>query len=199
MPAAELLLEGPAEVLAEAPADASWTDAAAAQLRLRALVERHFDGIHSALRRLGVPPAELDDCAQQVFVIASRKLTAIEPGREKAFLLRTAVNVASHARRTQRRRREEPEEGAERQLDPGPSPDEALEQKRLRALLDEALAAMPDELRTVFVLFELEELSTSEIAAVLALPAGTVASRLRRARETFEKIAARLSRRGGRS
>jgi RNA polymerase sigma-70 factor (ECF subfamily) len=52
-------------------------------------------------------------------------------------------------------------------------------------MLDRALDALPDELRTVFVLFELESMSGVEIASLLDLPAGTVASRLRRARHLF--------------
>jgi hypothetical protein len=51
---------------------------------------------------------------------------------------------------------------------------------------------MPLDLRTVFVLFELEEMPTQEIATVLDLPTGTVASRLRRAREEFQKLVRRL-------
>jgi RNA polymerase sigma-70 factor (ECF subfamily) len=51
---------------------------------------------------------------------------------------------------------------------------------------------MPEELRVVFVLYELEELSTPEIAELCELPLGTAASRLRRAREDFEQRVARL-------
>jgi RNA polymerase sigma-70 factor (ECF subfamily) len=51
---------------------------------------------------------------------------------------------------------------------------------------------MPIELRVVFVLFELEEMTTAEIATLLEIPSGTVASRLRRARETFEDHVARV-------
>jgi RNA polymerase sigma-70 factor (ECF subfamily) len=58
--------------------------------------------------------------------------------------------------------------------------------------LDEVLDALPMDLRAPFVLFELEELSTAEIAAMLSVPAGTVASRLRRAREEFRAIVARV-------
>jgi RNA polymerase sigma-70 factor, ECF subfamily len=58
-------------------------------------------------------------------------------------------------------------------------------------LLDAVLATLPPELRQVFVLFELEELTMREIAAALRLPAGTVASRLRRAREMFKAEAAK--------
>jgi len=166
----------------------------AEKARLRGMVDAHFDAVYVALKRLGVPAAELDDCAQQVFVVASGKLAAILPGREKAFLMGTAVHVASHAKRSQRRRREVPEgdEAADTQADVGPQPDEIVEQRRLRALLDEVLAALPEDLRTVLVLFELEELTMQEISAALDLPMGTVASRLRRAREAFTKVSARV-------
>jgi RNA polymerase sigma-70 factor (ECF subfamily) len=50
------------------------------------------------------------------------------------------------------------------------------------------------DLRVVFTLHELEEMSMSEIAELVGIPAGTVASRLRRARQDFEAIVARLSR-----
>jgi RNA polymerase sigma-70 factor, ECF subfamily len=68
--------------------------------------------------------------------------------------------------------------------DPDPGPDELVDRDRARAALDAILAAMPLELRAVFVLYELEQLTMAEIAALLELPPGTVASRLRRARPT---------------
>lgn len=177
--------------------EGGWAASAAARSRLRGMVEQHFDAVWRALRRLGVPPIELDDCAQQVFMVASRRVDAIQEGSERAFLLRAAVNVAAHAGRARRRRREVPEAACEGGMapdaDPGPRPDEIVEQRRRLELLDEILAALPEDLRAVLVLFELEELSTSEIAAALELPPGTVASRLRRAREAFSKVAARLA------
>jgi RNA polymerase sigma-70 factor (ECF subfamily) len=51
------------------------------------------------------------------------------------------------------------------------------------------LDRMPEELRAVFVLFELEELSVDEIARLLTLPRGTAATRLRRSREVFHESA----------
>jgi len=77
--------------------------------------------------------------------------------------------------------------------DTAPHADELVERKRARALLDEALDSMEDDLRTVFVLFELEEMKTSEIADLLAIPVGTVASRLRRSRDEFQEIMKRLN------
>jgi RNA polymerase sigma-70 factor (ECF subfamily) len=54
-------------------------------------------------------------------------------------------------------------------------------------MLDGVLEQMDDDLRTVFVLYEFEDLSMAEIAEVIAIPRGTVASRLRRAREDFRE------------
>lgn len=177
-----------------------------AEARLRAMVDEHFDFIWRSLRRLGVLPGDVDDCAQQVFVVASRRLDAIAPGSERSFLFGTAMRVASGDRRTRARRREVSlEHGAGGADDdpageeaggahhPGLSPEDAADQRRARALLDEVLAQMPIDLRTVFVLFELEEMSTPEIAELLEIPGGTAASRLRRAREEFQRLVARAS------
>jgi RNA polymerase sigma-70 factor (ECF subfamily) len=65
-------------------------------------------------------------------------------------------------------------------------------------VLDGILDAMPMDLRTVFTLFELEAMTMVEIAQVLSIPAGTVASRLRRGREIFHAEAKRLRERAGR-
>jgi RNA polymerase sigma-70 factor (ECF subfamily) len=58
-------------------------------------------------------------------------------------------------------------------------------------VLDALLEAMPFDLRSVFVLYEIEEMTMADIARTLGVPAGTVASRLRRARETFETLSRR--------
>jgi RNA polymerase sigma-70 factor, ECF subfamily len=161
--------------------------------RLRLVVESSFDLLWRTLRRLGVPEAEVDDAVQRVFLVAARKLDEIEPGKERSFLFSVALRVASDARRTVKRRHEAGDEGLEAMVEPGAGPEDQASQKQARARLDEVLDAMPLELRTVFVLFELEEMQTAEIAALLEIPTGTVASRLRRAREDFQERVKRLS------
>lgn len=168
------------------------TKAEATSIDMGALVDAHADFVWRSLRRLGVPDAAADDATQQVFLIAQSKLARILAGRERAFLFSVALNVAAHVRRSVARRREVGEEHALDLVDPRPLPDTELDARRARALLDEVLDAMPIDLRTVFVLFELEEMSMAEIAVVLAIPSGTVASRLRRAREEFHQIAQRV-------
>lgn len=167
--------------------------AGAREARLRAIVEENFDVIWRALRGLGVPAEMADDEAQRVFMIAAQKLDDVEPGRERAFLFGTAIGVAANARRAVARRREVSDEEAIDALeDPAPNGEHALELKQRRALLDDVLAEMPEDLRTVFVLFVLEGLPAPEIAELLGLAGGTVASRLRRARESFHAICKRL-------
>lgn len=158
-------------------------------VRLRALQEEYFEFLWRTLRRLGVPEADVDDAVQQVFLVAARRV--IQPGAERAFLFSTALRVASHARRTLRRRRESGEAVPE-QTDGTPSPEELLDQRRARALLDEVLEELPLDLRAVFILFELEEMTVVEIATMMAIPTGTAASRLRRARELFHETVARV-------
>lgn len=168
--------------------------------RLTRLFHEHFDLVWRTVRRLGVPPEALDDAAQEVFVVASRRLDAIAPGKERAFLYGTAVRVASCARRSVQRRRRAPQTDDELELpDGGPAPDELVEQKRARELLDAIVADLPDDTRPVFVLHELEGLTMEEIAACLELPPGTVASRLRRARELFHAAVAKLDRAAART
>jgi RNA polymerase sigma-70 factor (ECF subfamily) len=154
--------------------------------RLAAMFSAHFDFVWRSVRRLGVPDDAVDDAAQEVFVVASRRLSSIEDGKEKAFLFGTAVRVASDARRARGRRREQADEAIEESTDEAEPADQLVDQKRARELLDDIVAGLPDDTRPVFVLFELEQMTMAEIAVCLDLKPGTVASRLRRAREAFE-------------
>jgi RNA polymerase sigma-70 factor (ECF subfamily) len=161
-------------------------------LDLRELVASNLEFIWRSLRRLGVRQADADDAAQQVFLTANEKLLKIKIGSERAFLLGIAIRVASHVRRGYQRREAAHQRLSSTAAEPNPTPEELTEELEARKLLDRVLDEMSEELRVVFVLFELEELSTDEMAALLALPRGTVASRLRRAREIFHDIAKRL-------
>ena len=191
--------EPPAETEVPAPAPPAAAARGARGARAQAIVTEHFAFVWRSLLRLGVPRPDAEDALQQVFIVASRKLDALEPGRERAFLFSVALRIASRAHRTRQRRREVLEAAPAERPDPGPAPDELLDRARARAALDAILAAMPLELRAVFVLYEMERATMAEIAALLDLPAGTVASRLRRGREHFQAAVRRLDARGRRS
>jgi RNA polymerase sigma-70 factor (ECF subfamily) len=164
----------------------------AARGRLQAMFRDQYTFIWRVLRRLGVAPEDVDDAAQQVFMVAARRMEDIDAGSERAFLFGSALRIATGARRGRASRLASDDTALEVQVDPGPSPEQITERKRALQVLDEVLDAMPFELRTVFVLFELEGMSMQDIAQALELPRGTVASRLRRAREEFHGHAARL-------
>lgn len=171
----------------------------ASEVRFRAMVDGQFDFIWRSLRGLGVPSASADDAAQQVFLIAAQKLELIAPSSERSFLFSTARGVAANLRRSRSRCREVlDEEAHDEPVDATPNPEQQAQRSQARALLDKILEGLGEDLRTVFVLFELEGMTTAQMAEILDVPMGTVASRLRRAREEFQAAAKRFqATRGG--
>jgi RNA polymerase sigma-70 factor (ECF subfamily) len=157
------------------------------------MVDQHFSFVWRYLRGLGVPVSEVDDAAQQVFVVASQKIDAIEQGRERSFLVGTAHGVAANARRAEARRRALSGDSALDIIpDQSPNAESLAGTREQLEVLDRFLASLPDDLREVFILFELEGLTMAAIADDLGLAPGTVASRLRRAREGFQEMVRRF-------
>lgn len=177
--------------VATAAFDLPMTELAAPE-RVARLVREHYGLVWRLLRRLGLRAGDADDAAQQVFIAAAAKLSDIVPERERAFLYGVTLNVGARARRGQARRREESLDGVDEPDSGEPTAEQLLERRQARDALDALLDEMPEDLRVVFVLYELEELSTPQIAELCAIPLGTCASRLRRAREDFEERVARL-------
>jgi RNA polymerase sigma-70 factor (ECF subfamily) len=159
--------------------------------RTRALMVLHFDFVWRLLCRLGVPRAEVDDAAQNVFIVVAQRLDEVSAEKERTFLYGTALRMAATLRRNRGRRMRLEATLVDDAARPA-LPDEVLERRRALALLDEVLNGLDAELREVFVLSEIEELSASEVAAIAGIPAGTVASRLRRARQKFDERVRRL-------
>jgi RNA polymerase sigma-70 factor, ECF subfamily len=153
--------------------------------RLALLIDRHLDVAGRIIRNLGAPAAEIEDLLQQAFAIVARRLGDIAPGKERSFLIETAIRLAASARRRLARSREVASGALPEVPDPAPSPEDLTDRVRALRLLDRILDLMEDDLRSVFVLYEIEEMTMAEIAVVLETPPGTVASRLRRAREQF--------------
>lgn len=168
-------------------------DQANAQRRV-ALVRAHLRDVWNFLRRVGLSPEDADDAAQEVFLVAMDKFDRLELGRERAFLFAIALRVASRSRRSSKSRAERTvgEFDIENCLSTDPSSYELVARKQARELLDQALSEMKPELRNAFVLFELEELTMVEIAALTDVPLGTVASRIWRAREQFLQATKRM-------
>jgi RNA polymerase sigma-70 factor (ECF subfamily) len=183
-PPLAILEERDEKATTSAPEKAAAHDAS--PVRLRRLVDKHFDFVWRVVRFLGVPELAAEDAAQQVFCVVARKLGNIAVGSEISFLFSTASRVASEARRAARSRPVASDQDVDALQSEVPGPDELVDRRRARDALQAVLDSMPLELRVVFVLFEIEELTLPEIAAMTGIPLGTATSRLRRAREEFE-------------
>lgn len=172
---------------------------ASAQARFRAVFEVNYEFIWRTLLRLGVAEASVDDAAQEVFVVLARKLGDVAFGTERSFLFGTARRVAADVRKAARRRPSAVSEDVlEAEADRRPSPVDAMRAQEARAMLDVILDTMDDGAREVFVLSDLEGLAKPEVASLLGIPEGTVASRLRRARDVFAATVERTRKTGER-
>jgi RNA polymerase sigma-70 factor (ECF subfamily) len=162
----------------------------------RALYEAHFKLVWGSLRRLGVRDADVMDLTQKVFITAYMKFPEFE-GRSRVttWLVAICQRLASDYRRSAAVRREVTTDVVELERHGAPLEDSAsaLAERRRAALAEAILNRLPEPQRTVFVLFELEELSGPEIAEILEISVGTVRSRLRLARETFAREVKRLA------
>jgi RNA polymerase sigma-70 factor (ECF subfamily) len=157
------------------------------QARIRWMVDEYIDFVARTLRKAGVPPADLDDEVQRTFITVARRIDDVDLGAERSFLYQVAVNLASHSRRKLARRREVMNDRTPERVEALATPEHLTGRKQMRELLDDIVSGMDASLRTVFLLHEIEEMNLTEIAAHLQVPRGTVASRLRRAREQIRE------------
>ncbi|WP_437938731.1 RNA polymerase sigma factor [Sorangium sp. So ce341] len=174
------------------------SERAAGELTVEALYDAYADYVYRSLRRLGVVEANLPDALQEVFVVVHRRLGEFHAhAYVKQWLFVIALRIARNYRRTLVRRRPEREAlaagvdpdslAAERSDGPFERAAQAEEIRLFYALLE----TLDDDKREVFVLAELEQMSVPEIADTLSLNVNTVYSRLRAARQAFERALSR--------
>ena len=176
----------------EAPADAVCEAES-----VRELIAREYPAVWRFLRRLGVSAEEVDDTAQRVFARVLARGGDIRPGSERAYLMRAAFRAALEQQRDKKRWLARASEvDIDDTSSPLPDPARSLALREDLAQLDRALARLSPELRAILTLFELEGLTFTEISVALSLPRGTVASRVRRAREEFAEAVRRIGRGG---
>lgn len=157
---------------------------------LRAWVEtayaRYFDYVWGLLGRLGVPPASLDDAAQDVFLVLYRKRAEFRRESHVRTLLHgIAINIGRRHRAKLARDRLDPLTGL-LQAETA-SPEDRAQQRSDLARLDEHLRHLPAEQHEVFVLTEVAGMTAPEIANLLRLKLNTVYSRLRLSRKTIAR------------
>lgn len=149
------------------------------------LYTQHFDFVWRNLRRLGVPPALLEDAAQDTFVVVHRRLLDLHhDASAKGWLFGIALRVAHDYRRT-RKRKPTVSFDVDSTCSPSDGPFENVAVVEAGRVLERFLATLDADKRAVFVLAELEELSAPEMSEALGVGVNTIYSRLRAARERF--------------
>ena len=161
-----------------------------------AVYDEQVDFVFRNAQRLGIGDDALDDVVQQVFLVVHRRLAEAPsevPIRAWVF------GILSHVVRDHRRgvRRKSPHH-AQPQIDPATvaepassGPFDTLARTEALHVVIALLAELTDEKREIFVLSELEQLTAQEIAESLGVNVNTVYSRLRAARQDFERAAER--------
>ena len=172
---------------------------------LRALYESHFGFVWRNLRRLGVPESSAEDAAQDVFLTVHRRYSSYDArwSRVETWLYGILIRVASDHRRARRRRRRRFDSSVDLQavLERSDSheegPDEVVARREALELLENALDALGDKKRAVFVMVDVEQLSVPEAAEALGVNVNTAYWRLRAARKEFDRALVRLRGRSG--
>lgn len=153
-------------------------------LTVESLVVEHHRDLYAYAYRLCGNVADAEDLTQHTYLQASRKLEQLRDGsKARAWLFTVMRNLFL---KSCRKRTEVPAASLEMRVDEIPdtaAADEAID----RDMLEQAITALPDEFRLVLCMFYFEERSYKEISECLAMPIGTVMSRLARAKGRLRK------------
>jgi RNA polymerase sigma-70 factor (ECF subfamily) len=154
-----------------------------------------FHDVTRWIRAFGAPSSELEDLAQEIFLVVRRRLPDFRDGNLAGWLYRiTQYTVRDHRRRSWFKHlflRREIDFDRIPQTKDGPA--RAYERKEDQRILNQLLLRMSEKRRTTFVLFEVEGYSGEEIAAIQDIPLSTVWTRLYHARKDFLRLVAELS------
>jgi RNA polymerase sigma-70 factor, ECF subfamily len=157
---------------------------------LRDVYRAHHEQVRAFARRLLGSDADAEEVVQEVFVALPRAIARFRGDATLAtFIMGVAVNHARHYLRAAGRRRalharfasEAPRSASE-------ATDEALLREQLAERLLQAMSRLNEDQRLAFVLCDVEERSSAEVARILDVPASTVRSRLAAARESLRAL-----------
>lgn len=155
--------------------------------------DAHVEFVWRLLLRLGVPPANVEDAVQEVFLVLHRRRDEFNGSSTlRTWLGGIAVRVASDQRRGRLRSEDHLVEVARLPRIPPREPSEFVEEREAFTLVLGLLDQLPEQQRTVFVLAEFEELTLREISDITGVMTNTVSSRLRLARRRMETLVQRL-------
>jgi len=157
------------------------------------LYDANVQDVARWVRRLGGPGFDFEDAVQEVFMVAFRRLSSLNPSAsQRTWLFGIARNVVLHHRRSrdfQRRLSERlsrdvvPTALMHHEL--GPS--EILERRQREQRLYQLLSGLPDKYRVPVILFEIEELPVEEISELLSVKPATCWTLIRRGRQKLAR------------
>ncbi len=156
--------------------------------RLHTIVHENLAFLWKYVRGLGACSAEADDVVQESLLVLTKKLSSVEVGKERSFLIGCATRIARARWRKGQRYTELTQELASTSC-----PAQAQLASQGRDLLRSFVSSLSEKHQHVFVLFEIQAFSVPEIATMLGLAEGTVSSRLRTSREKYRCYIQRLA------
>lgn len=168
--------------------------------RFDEIVQQHKNRIYHYICRMTHDSPDAEDLTQEVFLKAYASLSSFrQEAAVDTWLYRIATNLVIDRFRRKKRglffftpvAEEEDALAAVPETDPRADPARAAERGELQAMVQEAIAALPPKLRAAVVLHDLEGLSYEEVATALAVPVGTVKSRLFNGRAALRRKLAR--------
>jgi RNA polymerase sigma-70 factor (ECF subfamily) len=151
------------------------------------LVRRHLARARVVARRLMQDPDDADDLVQDAFLRALEKIGTFD--LERAFepwFMRLLVNLGLDLRRKRSVRRTDAHD-PETLVGGGPGPDKDVERTELQQALREALEKLPPRQRMIVSLFEIDGLTTEEVASMVSVSQVTVRWHLHQARRTLRE------------
>lgn len=148
--------------------------------------------LYTVAYRLTGNSDDAQDLVQEVLLRVQRGLDTYRPGSMEGWLSRITTNVfLDEMRRRRRRPLNALPEDADAVVPAGPSAEDAMAAERLSDEVQAALDALPPEYRAAVVLCDVAGLSYQEISAALAVPVGTVRSRIHRGRALLRGLLGR--------
>lgn len=154
------------------------------------LMEKYFPLCYRFARKYGLSPEDSADVLQDTFIAAYKALDRYNPNYKfSTWILTILLNRLSNKRRALRRARRyfmpaengNVEENVRSKMHVS-TPEDSLENTELQRHINRAIQKLPQKLKSVFILFEIEQFKIREIAEISGIPAGTVTSRLHTAR-----------------
>lgn len=153
------------------------------------LIERYKMSIYRLVYQMVHNRDDTEDLVQEIFIKAYQGIKTFKSGYKfLPWLSKIAVNHTLNFIKKERKFDVQPLEWAQNYADDKGDPVQMVKEKMLKEKLAKAMAKLPEEYRVVLVLRIEEQLSYEEISQTLGIPAGTVMSRIARAREHLRNI-----------